>query len=192
MKKRFVIDYTEKTLESGQFTGFHRKEGFATHEEAQEWVTNNQDKLYWNQIIEVDASSQIPKMIVKEIVDAEWEKHEGTLETYYETGMECMGLVLYKDEPKGTPNSSFDPSKPETSSNFKNYKSFEALKFVEKGSILEIDGVKYAMLKDRAFAQADGYRLSVYPIGFSRQELVELFGPGNKKATLYLKKKDKK
>lgn len=188
MKDRFLVNYTEKTSEGGTFTGFKVETGFPTRQDAKRWVLYNKERLYWSEIVEIDASSKKPKIVIEESLGEEWDQHVGTLETFCETGMECLGLVLQKDEPKGGPNPNFDPSVPESKNNFRYYASYDALKFIEHGNVLEIDGIKYAMIKDREFAQSDAYRLSFYPIGFSRKELLKLFLPENKRAILWIKK----
>lgn len=189
MHHKFIVNFTEKTPEGETFTGFHVSSGFSTRGEAQQWIDNNQDRLYWSEIYELDAYSKHPKIIIEETLsESEWEKHVGTLQTFHETGMECLGLALYKDGIVGESNPNFDPSKPENKNNFKNYASYEALKFIESGSILEIDSIKYAMIKDIEFAKSDAYHLSFYPKGFSRKELIKLFVPENKKAILWIKR----
>jgi hypothetical protein len=185
MEPKFVIRYT-KNEAVGYFY-----ENFVTREEAEKWVADNKTTIYWSEIVEINASSKLGKVIASEIPNPnEWNHFEGYLDTFTETGMECLCMVLETDEPKGEPNPHFDSSKPESSSNFKNYKSYENLHFIEHGNILEVDGVRYAMLKDREFAKADNYNLSFYPIGFSRREWLLLFmNVKPKRATLYVKKK---
>lgn len=193
MKPKFVVNYTKNIgySKGGKFDGYHRQ-GFLVREDALKWVVDNKEMIYWSQVVEVDAASKHPKAIVEEIPDPlHWDRFEGTLQTFNETGMECLGLVLQCDEPHGDANPDFDPAKPETGSNFRWYSSYDALHFIEKNTILEIDGVRYAMIKDSEFAEADAYNLSFYPAGFSKKELLTLFIPENKLATLYVKKKTK-
>lgn len=115
----------------------------------------------------------------------------GTLETYFETGMECMGLILYEDGIIGGPNPNFDPSKPEGGSNFKNYKTHDGINFVEKMDVIELlnkNGKVYKRILciyDIKKAREDGYRLSLYIEGWDKMELARLFYPENKKARLY-------
>ena len=98
------------------------------------------------------------------------------MQTHYETGMECLGLVFCEDGIIGPPNPNFDPSKPEDGYNFKNYASYDAMTFLANNQILQPDGQdKFMMDKDRNMASRDGYRLSYYPLGFSRKELIDLF-----------------
>ena len=184
-KSKYAISYTFK--DPGP-SGFHSKT-FTTEEEADKWVKENEDSLYWHQIIEIDAKSKKPKPIILNGPPTEgYAKKHGTLQTHFETGMECLGLVFYEDGVHGGPNPDFDPSKPEDRNNFKYFASYDGLTFLETGHIIQFaDGQMVGLVKDRDFAKRDGYRLSFYPQGFSRKELLELFMPENVKVTLWSK-----
>lgn len=185
---RYEVVYTKKDEES--FSGYH-SERFETWKQAEQWVKDNQDVVYWSSVRDTEAASERPRYIFRGEIPDDYDKIQGTLQTYFETGMECLGLVLQADEPKGPPNPKFNPLLPEGRDNFRNYSSYDALFFIENGDILEVDGVMYAMVQDRKFARADGYRFSFYPMGWSKKELVELFMPENKRAVIYRKKKPK-
>lgn len=117
-------------------------------------------------------------------------KKVGTLGDHFETGMECMGLVFIEDGIFGPPNPNFDPSKPETrNSNFKHFSSYDALTFIHSGQIIEFPEPKQKvlMLKDIEFARKDGFNLSFYPRGFTKQELLEYFLL-NTKVTIWIPK----
>jgi len=191
MSDEFYVSYTKNTKEGEQFTGYHYRTGFTSREEAEQWAAINKDTIYWYQISETNPRSKKSKIMFEGSLEEGWTKYEGTLRTHYETGMECLGLTLQTDEPHGGPNPNFDSEQPESASNFKFYASYDALHFLEYGNVLEIDGTKYVMIKDREFAKADAYKLSFYPQGFSREELISIFMPENKRATLYVKKEEK-
>lgn len=181
----FIVTYTEKLSEGKEFKGFLTKTDFSSSEEAETWIANNPN-IYWSQVTNSAPVSTKKKIVVEDVSNCK--VHEGTLQIYHETGMERLGLVLYKEGILGPENPNFDHSKPEDDRNFKYYSSYEALKFIRSGDVLEIDGVKYFMEKDRDFAKAGGYRLSIYPAGFSTEELLQLFLPETKRAILYTKK----
>lgn len=166
------------------------QELFKSKKDASAWLKKNEKKLYWHQLTEINPKSKLPKPIVGFEPGDEYTFKLGTLQTYYETGMECMGLVFYEDGVHGGPNPNFDPSKPESKSNFRYYSSYDGLHFIETGMIVEINGQKIGMVKDRDFATRDGYRLSFYPAGFSRKELIELFSPENVEVRAWIKKKE--
>ena len=180
----FALDYTEKP-----FNGIKCKE-FESRPEAEKWLTENKETVYWSCIRVKDAASALPQPIIPEDFDqSEYTKIEGALETFHETGMECMGLVLVDKTMHGPPNPAFDPSKPRGGANFEFYGNYNALHWFKTGDILQVDGsVKVGLLEDRAFATSDGYRLSFYPQGFTRAELVALFSYENVRATLWTKK----
>ena len=186
MASRIIVDYTEK-----EFKGF-KADRFNSIADAEKWIKENQEKLYWTNIRMENAISSKQKVIVSEDEDlSEFIKVEGILETYFETGMECLGLTLQDPTQKGQPNPNFDPNKPEGGSNFQFYASYEGLHFIENGDILQIEGQsKFRMVKDREFAKDDGYRLSFYPQGFSRDELVKLFSPQSVKASIWKRKRE--
>lgn len=114
---------------------------------------------------------------------------KGYLDTFHETGMECLGLVLMDETVKGDPNPNFNPDLPEEGSNFKYFGNYDAINFIKNGDILEINGIRYAMLQDEHTAKDNGYKLSFYPIGWKLGEFLELFN-GKTKAALYRRKND--
>lgn len=132
--------------------------------------------------------SDKPLRIIKFQLDkSKYEKIEGTLETYFETGMDCIGLILY-DKTKLTPNPSFDPLKPEKDMNFAHFKDWSGIHFISHGDFLQVeDGDIWAMTKDRDFAARDGYHLSFYPCGFTKEDWVNLFITEKVEATLWKK-----
>jgi hypothetical protein len=161
---------------------------FASKKDALKWIDENKTLLYWFQITEINAKSKHPKPILNFEPGDEYVLKLGTLQLYYETGMECLGLIFYEDGIYGDPNPDFDPSKPEDGSNFRYYSSYKGMFNIEKDMILEIDGQKIGMVKDRDFAIRDGHRFSFYPAGFSRKEIINLFGPENVKVRMWIKK----
>jgi hypothetical protein len=179
----YSVNYTEK-----EFKGVKSFET-NTKVQAEAWVEKNKAKLYWSQIIKLDAKSEKTKPS-GDVDLSKYKKIQGVLQSYFETGMECLGLTLYDTTVNGPPNPAFDESKKESGSNFRFYRLHEATYFIEHGDILQVnDGPKWTLQKDREFAADDGYRLSFYPRGFSRKELLELFSPEDKKATLWRKNK---
>lgn len=181
---KYQISYTLNSTADGRL---HVKY-FSNKKDADKWLKDEEGKLYWHSFTETNPKSNKPLPIIEFEPDDSYTMKKGTLETHFETGMECMGLVFYEDGVYGEPNPDFDPSKPEDRSNFKFYKTYEGLTFIEHGHILQIeDGPKIGIMKDRDFARRDGYRLSVYPQGFNRSELIELFGQESVKATIWIK-----
>jgi len=188
-KPKYQISYT---LKDPSKPGFRREE-FPTKTQANSWLKKHKDSLYWHQLTEINPKSKLPKPIIGFEPGQEYEMKQGTLQTYFETGMESLGLVFYEDGVYGGPNPDFDPSKPESRSNFKFYASYDGLHFLQSGQILQIEnGPKIGIVKDRDFASRDGYRLGFYPQGFSRLELLSLFGKETVKAKLWIKKVPKK
>lgn len=185
---KYQISYT---LKEANKPGMGQ-ELFKSKKAAADWLKKNEEKLYWYQLTEINPKSKLPKPIIKFEPGEEYTLKSGTLQTYYETGMESMGLVFYEDGIYGPTNPGFNPDLPESRNNFKNYSSYDALNFIETGMILEINGQKIGMVKDRDFARRDGYRLSFYPAGFSRKELIQLFAPENVKVRVWIKKKETK
>ena len=180
---KYKISYT---LKNAKKLGMGR-ELFRTKKEASTWLKKNSNKLYWHQLMENNPNSKLPKSIVMFEPGEEFTMKIGILQTHFETDMECLGLVFYEDGIHGPPNPNFDPSKPEDRSNFRNYAYYDAMTSISHGQILQIeDGDKIGLIKDRDFATRDGYRLSFYSQGFSRSELIELFGKENVKAKLWI------
>ena len=186
-KIHFVVNFTSKP-----FKGYESK-GFATKEEAELWVKKNKRKIYWSQIVaRFPASSMARPVFLGEPGD-DFERFEGKLSTYFETGMEYLGLMFTKNGMEGPPNPAFDPNKPEGASNFKSFGNYDALLEIQRGQILQIEGGdKISIYFDRLFASADGYRLSFYPQGFTKQELLNLFTPETTRAVLWVKKTQNK
>lgn len=170
---KYAVTYTEKP-----FTGMKSKT-FRTKKLYRKWLSENKDILYWHQFVHTNPQSKEPKHLLAD--DAlpqltRYDKFTGTLQTYFETGMECMGLTFYIDGVHGGPNPDFDPTKPESGSNFKNFSSWEGTMFIETGMVITMpDGQHVCMVKDRMFAKQDGYRLSFYCIGYNKQEWIDLF-----------------
>lgn len=185
---KYQISYTLKNVKISKMG----TEFFKTKKDASIWLKKNLEKIYWHQLTETNPKSKMPKPIVKFEPNEEFAVKHGKLQVHFETGMECLGLVFYEDGVHGPPNPNFDPSKPEDGYNFKNYSSYDGMNFIAHGQILQIgEGEKIAMMKDRDFAKRDGYRLSFYPQGFSRIELIKLFSKNSIKANLWVKKEKK-
>lgn len=189
MKKyEYQISYTFKNEKK---PGIFQKL-FISRKKAEKWLHNNGSRLYWHQMTEINPVSNRPKPIIEFSPGDNFIEKKGKLEFYYEMGMECEGLVLIEHGIHGPPNPDFDSSKPEGGMNFKNFASYDALNFIKSGDLIKIgDGPIVGILKDRDFAARDGYRLSMYPQGFSRKELIDLFGPGNVEAVLWIKREGK-
>lgn len=182
-KDKYQISYT---LKSPGLPGYHR-ELFKTKKEANSWFKKNKDEIYWHQLTECEPKSSMPRPIVKFEPNENFIKKTGTLQTYFETGMECLGLAFYEDGIHGSPNPDFNPSMPEGKNNFKYFSSHEGMTFIENGHILGLpNGERVGMLKDRDFAKRDGYRLSFYPQGFSKSEILELFYDETVKVTIWI------
>lgn len=183
MKQKYKLSYTMKLPET---PGYHY-ELFRTKAEAKEFIKENKSKIYWKQLSEINPKSKKPKTIF-EAEPIGYMKKIGTLQTYLETGMECLGLVFYEDGVYGEPNPDFDPSKPESRENFSRYSSFAGVTFIDSGQILKLpSGELVGMIKDRDFAKRDAYNLSFYPQGFSKDEWLDLFGQENTKVTIWIK-----
>lgn len=102
---------------------------------------------------------------------------KGTLETYFETGMECLGLILYLegDEYK-TKNPNYDPNDSKKGPDF--YKSHNGIVYLERGDVLELlDGTNRKFtIGNRQLASKDKYRVSAYPFEvIDLKEWVKLF-----------------
>jgi hypothetical protein len=185
---KFILSYTLKSP-AEENRGAQVLE-FASREAAEEYAAEKANEIYWHQVTAKEPRSGRPKVPVasgKDLAETH-DRIEGTLQTHFETGMECLGLVLYEDGKRGPPNPGFDPEVPEDGNNFRNFSTYEALHYVGKGDVLEYDGARYLMGRDSEFARDDGYRLSVYPVGFSRAELLGLFAPETKRAVLWKRK----
>jgi hypothetical protein len=188
-EKTIIVSYTEK---SDTFTGFKSAQ-FFTRAEAETWIKDNEKLIYWSSIRIKNPVSHSPKRLLTDDVSLEeYTKIEGVLETYYETGLECLGLIIHNSAINGTvPNPKFDSTKPESSVNFKYFSSYEDMHFIESGDILQPEGgSRYLLIKDRQFAADDAYRLSFYPQGFTYQEWTALFSKQDIKATVWTKKKN--
>lgn len=187
MADKYAINYTMK-LPHPQ--GYHR-ETFRTKKAANLWMAANKNRLYWHQFVYLFPKSSLPRPLVKDEPGPDYVKKTGTLQTHFETGMECLGLVFYDENaPKGPPNPEYDPSKPEDRRNFKHFSTYEALTFIGNGMILQLpSGEKVFMIRDRDFAIQDGFNISFYPRGFTKKEWIELFVPENVKVTLWVKEK---
>jgi len=123
-----------------------------------------------------------------------WECYEGTLETYHETGMECMGLVLYRDGFL-TPNPDYDPGKKGWPFSVQHWKTIDGVVMVGKFDVIELlrkDGRvhrRFPVLPDHRLAKEDGYRLSSYCRGMTKHEWYKLFLTEDKRARLWRQKK---
>lgn len=120
---------------------------------------------------------------------------EGKLQTYFETGMEGMGLQLFIDHEKYlTPNPQFDPNDPKKGPEF--YHSWDGtvtIKKLDTITILKVYSEKLKKYEGKEFvvgnlewAAKDGYRFgAIYP--FEEIPLVdwyELFASDNTRAIL--------
>lgn len=183
---KVLLNYTEKNAKSPRML----TKIFESKKAALAWVKRKAKKLYWHQIVAINPKSKHPKPVVLFELGDEYQRFTGVLSTYFETGMEALGLVFERDDVSGPPNPNFDPSQPENRNNFKNFKTLDGLIFLKHGQILQIgeDGEKIALIKDIDFAKSDGFRLTMYPRGFKKNELLDLFQPGTTKATLWVKK----
>lgn len=192
---KYIVQYTKKDpIEGEEYKTF--VEEFPTREVAEKFVELNQSIIYWSSIASSEPKSEKPKILVnvnKEELLKKYDKFEGFLETHFETGMECLGLVLDERIPNGL-NPDFNPDWPEDARNFKYFRSHSGLHFIDKQDILQYkdesgNEIKALMIRDSDFAKDDGYALSLYPQGFSREELMKLFVRSNEKAVLYKRKK---
>jgi hypothetical protein len=184
--QKVIVSYTEKV-----FQGIKAKE-FDSRPLAEAWVKENQETVYWSSIRKRNPASENPKRVLANDVDLTgYIEIKGTLQTFFETGMECTGLILHDDfAPKGPENPKFDPTKPEDGNNFKHFSSYENIHDITSGDIFQPEGhPKYVMLKDRQFAADDAYRLSFYPQGFTYAEWTSFFAKQNIKATVWTKKR---
>lgn len=93
-------------------------------------------------------------------LDNDYEKFVGTLDFYYETGMESEGLILYKE------GENFRTKKLSFTEDGKNspdfYKTHEGIVFLKKGDIVLI-GKKTIGIGNQTAAYIDSYKLSAYP-----------------------------
>lgn len=184
IKHKYTLSYTKKN-ESGYF-----REMFYRKKDAEAFLKSIKKTVYWHQLLPIYTKSRMPRPVIKFTPPETYEKMTGRLNTYFETGMECLGLVFENSAITGSPNPNFDSSKPESEANFKNYASYDALHFITTGMIIEFeDGTKVGMMKDRTFSRQDGFRLSFYPQGYSKEEWMELFEKRTK-VVLYVKKEN--
>jgi hypothetical protein len=187
-KSKYQISYTLK----GPAPAGYRCELFPTKTAANSWLKKNKSKIYWHKLTETNPKSKKPKPLINFEPGDDYIKKVGTLQTHFETGMECMGLVFYEDGIHGPPNPNFDTTKPEGGGNFKFYGNYNAMTFINHGHVIQFpNGEKVGMLKDREFAQKDGYRLSFYPQGFSKAEWITLFASESVNVTIWIKKEKK-
>lgn len=176
---KYILEYT-KTLEAtnGKDEGLFIKR-FNTKKELKAFFKTEMRNIYWSRLREKDPSSKLPKMIIppNDPGLSEYTALKGVLETYFETGLECLGLAFYRDDAvKGPRNPDFDPAKPASRSNFEFFRTYEGMLLVGRGHLLELEGVGIIGLeRDRDFAKADGHQLSYYPRGFSKEEWLNLF-----------------
>jgi hypothetical protein len=176
----FIVNFT-----SHEYKGYESKI-FSTRASANRWILTNRERIYWSQIVESSPKSNLPRPLVTAVPGEEYEKIEGVLSTYFETGMECLGLILIRDAPAHALNPDYDATKPESELNFKYFRSIDSVEFVASGMILEAGETgRLVLLRDQRFAAADGYRLSFYPKGFTKTEWLELFSSGKVRATLW-------
>lgn len=87
----------------------------------------------------------------------------GTLSTYYETGMEHLGLVLEVDSPQfKIPNPKFGQA-----NEIEFFRTLDGTVFLRPNDRLEVDtdsGIQVFMIGNRNLAKEDGYKFgSVYP-----------------------------
>lgn len=101
-------------------------------------------------------------------------EYSGTLETYFETGMESIALILHDDRGLGEkmPNSE------------ERFHSMGWTFFIQDGDDLTVYNKDKTHIwsgtikKDRAAMSKDGYYLSIVPIGVSVDEWVSWFSRG--------------
>jgi len=163
---------------------------FSTRKAAEEFVKKNK-YLYWSSITSAYPQSHWPKVLVSSTDDLTGTHNSitGILDTYYETGMEVISIIVDPMK-KGAPNKSYDPSKPDSGTNFPFYKDLMDMHFINKNDILQLDnGMRYALIHDRDFAVEDDYRMSIYPAGFSKAEIVALIKSKAKVTVWYARKK---
>lgn len=160
----YVLTYTLKSKYKKKNQTTFLNERFSSKRKALTFLKKIQKKVYWSQIVDSNARSRHPKPIIlfnppkkKFIIKT------GRLDIFFETGLECLGLVLEEDGKQG----------------------YDALNFIKEMDILKIGHQKIAFIYDMTFAKNDAHRLSFYPRGFSRKELIELFDKKHPKATLY-------
>lgn len=182
-KEKYQLSYTLKKPGDS----FYHYRLFFTKKEAASWISANKSTLYWHQLTEISPKSNRPKPLIQFKPDGSFKKKTGTLQTYFETGMECMGLIFYEDGIHSSPNPNFDSNKPESKSNFRYFSSHDGITFIASGHIIEFaNGDKIGMAKDREFAKKDGYRLSFYPQGYTKKEWLALFESEMLKVTLWI------
>jgi len=95
-------------------------------------------------------------------------KHKGTLETYYETGMECLGLQLYLDNYE-IPNKNYNPKDSNSGPEF--FHDWSGVITLDKGDKVKILSSPLSQYEGKTFtvgilkwAAKDKYRLgAMYP-----------------------------
>jgi hypothetical protein len=118
---------------------------------------------------------------------------DGILDSYFETGMECWGLILFKS------GDEFKAKNLNYTANNKNgpefYNKHEGIVFLDKGDILVLENGHYIGIGNISAAEEDHYSLSSYPYidgnSWSKEEKskwIDLF-QNKTKAKLYRPKK---
>jgi hypothetical protein len=182
-KEKYQISYTLKRPGDP----FYHYKFFFTKKDANAWLKANKKNLYWHQFTEINPKSDRPKPMIDGDLSSSFKKKVGVLQTYFETGMESLGLIFCEDGIHGNPNPNFDPNKPEDRDNFQYFSSWDAITFIATGQVIEFaNGEKVGMAKDREFAKKDGYRISFYPQGYSKKEWLDLFATEKLQVTLWI------
>lgn len=140
------------TLKNPNYPKMYMKR-FKNKKELDFWLSENSNDIYWKQSVQENAKSLMQKVVLEPSVFKEKKEIDGFISSYSETGFECLAIV-------------FDNG---------NCNSVSCLHFIGNGDILLIDNVYYFVYNDSKFAEKDGFRLSIYPAGFTRSELQELF-----------------
>lgn len=159
-RKRYILTYTLKV--GGVILN---EKSFTTIKACKSWLRRNKSKIYWSQMRHTSTRSNKPKIEIDASVKLKnYTKLKGRLSTYFETGMECLGLVFNEDGKDG----------------------YDGLHFIKHGHILKIERQRFLMVADPGFAKRDGYRFSFYPQGFSRKEIIDLISNGGQEVELYI------
>ena len=115
--------------------------------------------------------------------------YDGQLEVYYETGMECLGLCLYKDGFE-KPNPNYKKGSTTWPECVPILRCHEGLEYIDKGDILTVmkeDGFtperKLTIEMDWTAWKEYQYRLSIYPKGVTSKELFDWFAEQNPDGT---------
>ena len=125
---------------------------FTTRKAAEEFVKQNK-YIYWSSITSSMPRSNWPKVIVSpsEDLSLTHQSITGVLDTYFETGMEGISIIVDPLKQGKSPNPSYDPSKPDSDENFPFYKDLMDMHFINKNDVMEVSGMRYHLVHDRDF-----------------------------------------